>query len=446
MSGDRSDLRGRILDLVSQLADSSGTERSFRPGETPVPVAGSVFDAAEATSLVDAALDLQLTAGPYTERFERQFAGWMGQRNCLLVNSGSSANLIALAALTSPHLRSRRLSPGDEVITVAAGFPTTVNPILQCGAVPVFVDVDVPTYNVNVGRLEQARSDRTRAVVLAHALGNPFNLDAVTEFCRQYDLWLIEDCCDAVGAEYRDGKVGEFGDMSTVSFRSSQHISMGEGGAVLTDSPVLRKLLESLRDWGRDCWCADGCADTCGRRFQWQCGMLPGGYDHKDVYSQIGYNVRATDLQAAVGLRQLQRLPRFIEQRRSNFEFLRRELADCEEMLELPQATEHGRPSWYGFPITLKRSCRIDRTQLVSELAARKIESRLLFGGNLLRQPAYADVTHRVAGDLAETDRIVHDTFWVGVWPGLTREMLAYTAESIRELCFGAQGSLRRAA
>ncbi|MBX3451211.1 MAG: lipopolysaccharide biosynthesis protein RfbH [Planctomycetaceae bacterium] len=446
MSESAAELRQRILDLVGEFSKKNWQEKAFVPGETPVPVSGKVFDGDEVTSLVDSSLDFWLTAGRFTEQFERQFADWMGLRDCLVVNSGSSANLAAVAALTSPRLKDRRLRPGDEVITVAAGFPTTVNPILQCGAVPVFLDVHIPTYNIDVTHLEAARSERTRAVVIAHTLGNPFNLGAVADFCKRHGLWLIEDCCDAVGAEYDGKKVGQFGDLATVSFYPAHHMTMGEGGAVLTNSPVLKKLVESFRDWGRDCWCATGCDDTCGKRFRWQLGSLPEGYDHKYIYSHIGYNLKATDMQAAIGVRQLEKLPGFIDRRRENFAYLRSLLTDCSDLFDLPEATPASIPSWFGFPLTLKAESGISRTDLMKHLTARKIGTRLLFGGNLLRQPAYDGVAHRVVGDLTNTERIMHHTFWVGVYPGLTHEMLDYVAETLREACRAAPAQNHRAA
>ena len=424
-------LRADIAERVRAFHRANWPAKSFEPGKTHVPVSGKVFDAEEIVALVDSSLDFWLTAGRFADRFERDFAAFLGVRYALLTNSGSSSNLLAIAALTSKRLGERRIQPGDEVIGVAAGFPTTVNPILQYGAVPVFLDVAIPTYNIDITHLEEAIGPRTKAVMIAHTLGNPFDLDAVTALCEKHDLWLIEDSCDATGATYRDRIVGQFGDISTVSFYPAHHITTGEGGAVMTDSPALKKLLESFRDWGRDCWCPPGHDNTCGKRFDWQLGGLPHGYDHKYTYSHIGYNLKATDMQAAIGVAQLAKLPEFIRRRRENFAILKRELAEWQELLILPEATAHSDPSWFGYPITLRDDCPIGRADLIAHLDAAKIGTRLLFGGNLLRQPAYSDIPHRVVGPLTNTDRIMHRTFWVGVYPGLTEEMLVYIARSI---------------
>lgn len=426
-------VRSVIRDCVETFHDTRWPQKEFQPGVSPVPVSGKVFDAEDVQYAVDAALDFWLTAGRFAEEFERDFAKTMGQRYCLLVNSGSSANLLAIAALTSLKLGNERLKPGDEVITVAAGFPTTVNPMIQHGLVPVFLDVDIPTYNIDVAKLEEAITDKTRAIMIAHTLGNPFNLEAVSKLAKEHDLWLIEDCCDAVGAEYAGQKVGTFGDIATVSFYPAHHMTMGEGGAVLTQSPKLKKLLESFRDWGRDCWCAPGVDNTCGKRFDQQLGNLPEGYDHKYTYSHIGYNLKLSDMQAAIGCSQLKKLPGFIERRRENFEYLTAGLADSRDLLELPQATANSQPSWFGFPITIRQEAPISRTDMTRWLETRKIGTRLLFAGNLLRQPAYANIQHRVVGDLTNTDRVMTNTFWVGVYPGLTRPMLDWIVESIQE-------------
>ncbi len=436
------DLRADILDRVRAFHRANWPSRAFVPGQSPVPVSGKVFDDAELVALVDSSLDFWLTAGRYADQFEDRFARTFGTRFALLTNSGSSSNLLAFAALTSPRLGERRLMPGDEVITVAAGFPTTVNPILQHGCVPVFLDVDIPTYNIDVSHLEAAVGPRTKAVMIAHTLGNPFDLAAVRELCDRHNLWLIEDCCDALGATYDGRPVGTFGDISTCSFYPAHHITTGEGGAVMTDSPLLKKLLESFRDWGRDCWCPPGKDDTCGKRFCWQVGDLPEGYDHKYTYSHIGYNLKATDMQAAVGVAQLDKLPEFVRRRRENFATLSRLLADAQDELILPVATPNSDPSWFGFPITLSADCPVSRNDVIDHLTANKIGTRLLFGGNLLRQPAYKGVPHRVVGDLTNTDRIMHNTFWVGVYPGLTDEMLAFVAESLK---VAVAGSGRRA-
>lgn len=435
------ELRADILERVRAFQRANWPARQFVPGKTHVPVSGKVFDDAELVALVDSSLDFWLTAGRFADQFERDFATFFGTRFSLLTNSGSSSNLLAFAALTSPKLGDRRMMPGDEVIAVAAGFPTTVNPILQYGCVPVFLDVHIPTYNIDVTRLEEAISPRTKAVMIAHTLGNPFNLDAVKAVCDKHDLWLIEDCCDAAGATYRGKGVGTFGDIATCSFYPAHHITMGEGGAVMTDKPALKKLLECFRDWGRDCWCPPGHDNTCGKRFCWQLGDLPEGYDHKYTYSHIGYNLKATDMQAAVGVAQLAKLPEFIRRRRENFATLTRLLADVQDRLILPEATPHSDPSWFGYPITLRDGCPVSRNDVIAHLEANKIGNRLLFGGNLLRQPAYQGIPHRVVGDLTNTDRVMHNTFWVGVFPGLTDEMLAFVAGTLKE---AVSGSARR--
>ena len=424
-------LRSMILELVGEYAAEAFPARAFQPGKSNVPVSGKVFDGAEMRALVDASLDFWLTTGRYAARFEREFARWMGIRECLLVNSGSSANLLALSALTSPKLGDRRMIPGDEVITVAAGFPTTVNPILQNGLVPVFVDVTIPTYNVNVTRLEAALSPRTRAVILAHTLGNPFDLDAVTAFTRKHNLWLIEDCCDAVGSKYNGQGVGTFGDLATVSFYPAHHITMGEGGAVLTDQPLLRSIAESFRDWGRDCWCNPGCDNTCGKRFDWQLGELPFGYDHKYTYSHVGYNLKLTDMQAAVGVAQLRKLDRFVAERQCNFDALREGLRDLEEFFILPEPTPNSDPSWFGFPIAVRPEAPFTRNQVTAHLEERKIATRLLFGGNLTRQPAYRDREFRVAGTLENTDFVMNQVFWIGLYSAITSEILEYMLEGL---------------
>ncbi|HSU61439.1 MAG TPA: lipopolysaccharide biosynthesis protein RfbH [Bryobacteraceae bacterium] len=434
MSSQTESLRDRILDLVSEYHEVAFAQQPFIPGETPVPVSGRVFDAEDMRYLVDSSLDFWLTTGRFAAQFEKQFARWFGIRTATLVNSGSSADLLAVTSLTSPKLGDRRLAPGDEVITVAAGFPTTVNPIIQNGLIPVFLDEHIPTYNIDTSLLEEARSNRTRAVVIAHTLGNPFNLAAVTEFVRKYDLWLVEDCCDAVGATYNGQKVGTFGDLATVSFYPAHHITMGEGGCVLTEKPLLKTILESFRDWGRDCWCEPGKANTCGKRFGWQLGQLPYGYDHKYTYSHIGYNLKMTDMQAAVGVSQLKKLPEFIARRRANFATLRMGFQDLEEFFILPEATPNSEPSWFGFPIAVRPDAPFNRNQAIAFLESRKIATRLLFGGNLLRQPAYQDIKHRVIGSLENTDFIMNQVFWVGVFPGLTSEMLAYMLDVFHQM------------
>ncbi|MFB3813487.1 MAG: lipopolysaccharide biosynthesis protein RfbH [Terriglobales bacterium] len=427
-------LRDRVRALVAEYFQEAFPAPAFVPGETPVPVSGKVFDAEDLQSLVDSALDFWLTTGRFAAEFEREFARFIGVRSAILVNSGSSANLLALAALTSPKLGERALKPGDEVITVAAGFPTTVNPIVQCGLLPVFVDIEVPTYNVDVKQLEPALSPRTRGITLAHTLGNPFNVAAVTEFARKHNLWLIEDCCDAVGATYAGRNVGTFGDLATVSFYPAHHITMGEGGAVLTNAPLLTTLVESFRDWGRDCWCEPGRDNTCGKRFDWQLGALPRGYDHKYTYSHIGYNLKATDMQAAVGVAQLKKLPAFIAARRRNFAALKTGLKDLEHFLLLPEPTANSGPSWFGFPVMVRPEAPFTRSQIVHYLEERKIATRLLFGGNLTRQPAYHNVKFRVAGELTNTDLVMDRLFWIGVYPGLTAEMLDYVIAAFHSM------------
>jgi CDP-6-deoxy-D-xylo-4-hexulose-3-dehydrase len=397
-----------------------------------VPYAGRVFDEQEMVSAVSAALDFWLTLGPEGEAFERALAQFVGAHHAVVVNSGSSANLLALASLTSPYLE-RPLKPGDEVLTVAAGFPTTVAPIVQYGCVPVFVDVDLLTANVRVDHLGEAVGPKTRAIMMAHTLGNPFDLDAVAEIARRYDLFLIEDNCDALGATYRGRKTGSFGLLATQSFYPPHHITMGEGGAILTDSGRLKRIVESLRDWGRDCWCASGHDNTCGKRFGWQLGQLPNGYDHKYIYSHLGYNLKPTDIQAAIGRQQLKKIERFSDARRKNHARLARALSAYEEYLILPQATPQSEPSWFGFLITVRDASPFTRRDLVAYLEARQIQTRQLFGGNLLRQPAFQNVPCRVVGDLRNTDKIMSDAFFIGVYPGLTDEMLAYVEETFAE-------------
>jgi CDP-6-deoxy-D-xylo-4-hexulose-3-dehydrase len=422
-------LRKRIRQLVAEYHAVAFAPRPFVAGESGVPVSGKVFDAEDGQHAVDASLDFWLTTGRFAEQFEREFAKVIGVRDARLVNSGSSANLVALSALTSSTLGERALRPGDEVITVAAGFPTTLNPILQNNLVPVFVDVQLGTYDVDCSQLEAALSPRTRAVMIAHTLGNPFDLDAVTEFCRKHNLWLVEDCCDAVGSTYRGQGVGTFGDLSTASFYPAHHITMGEGGAVMTSRPMLTKLIESFRDWGRDCWCAPGKDNTCGKRFQWQLGQLPCGYDHKYIYSHIGYNLKLSDMQAAVGVSQLKKLPGFIAARKANFQRLYAGLSDLQEFFALPQATPNSDPSWFGFPMAVKPEGGLTRERVIAHLNDAKIGTRLLFGGNLLRQPAYLESKFRKIGDLPNTDYVMNNVFWIGVYPGLTAEMLDYIVE-----------------
>ena len=426
-------LREQILDLTQQYYRAKWPGEDFVPGETPVPVSGRVFDADELTNLVDSGLEFWLTTGRFAQEFEREFAARMGVRAALLVNSGSSANLLAFTTLTAPELGDRQILPGDEVITVAAGFPTTVNPAIQNGCVPVFVDVELETYNINTSVLEEALSPKTKAIMIAHTLGNPFDLDRVVDFAREHNLWLVEDCCDAAGALYKGKPVGSFGDLATFSFYPAHQITMGEGGAVLVKSNKLRKLAASFRDWGRDCWCETGVDDTCRKRFDRQYGELPCGYDHKYVYSRIGYNLKLTDMQAAVGVAQLKKLSQFVDARRRNFQTLHDGLKDIEDVLVLPRATAGAEPSWFGFPIAVRPEAQTTRDQLIRHLNARKIGTRLLFGGNLLRQPAYLNQEYRVVGELTNTDFVMNHVLWVGVYPGLTERHLDYTIASIRE-------------
>jgi CDP-6-deoxy-D-xylo-4-hexulose-3-dehydrase len=425
------ELRDRIREMVGEYYREAFPASSFVPGSSRVPVSGRVFDEQELELLVDSSLDFWLTTGRFAEQFEREFAQFAGVREAMLVNSGSSANLLAVTALTSENLGERQLKPGDEVITLAAGFPTTVNPIVQNGLVPVFVDVHIPTFNVDVSYLDAALSDRTRAVIFAHTLGNPFDLDAITSFAKQYGLWLIEDCCDALGATYRGQKVGTFGDLATFSFYPAHHITMGEGGCVSTNQPRLRTLVESFRDWGRDCWCAPGKENTCGKRFDWRLGALPHGYDHKYIYSHIGYNLKATDMQAAVGVAQLKKLPAFIAARKKNYAALREGLAGTQNHFVLPEATPNSDPSWFGFPLMVREDAPFSRKNVVQYLDSKKIQTRQLFGGNLLRQPAYKNIRHRVIGDLKNSDRVMSQAFWIGVYPGLTEEMIEYMSETL---------------
>jgi len=427
-------LRGEIIELVGRYYAAAFPESAFVPGESPVRYAGRVFDADELIHLVEAALDFWLTTGRFADQFEREFARFFGLKHAILVNSGSSANLLALSCLTSPKLGERQLKPGDEVITVATGFPTTVNPIIQNHLVPVFLDVTIPTYNIDVTLLEGACSARTRAVMLAHTLGNPFDLGAVTDFVREHNLWLIEDCCDAVGATYHGRKVGTFGHLATVSFYPAHHITMGEGGCVLTNQSLLKTLVESFRDWGRDCWCQPGKDNTCGKRFEWQLGDLPHGYDHKYIYSHLGYNLKLTDMQAAVGVAQLKKLPAFIAARQNNYQALYDGLKDLEEFLILPEATPGSVPSWFGFPIAVRPGAPFTRNEAVGFLEKRKIATRLLFGGNLVRQPAYRDVKYRVVGELKNSDFVMNQVFWVGVYPGLSTEAIKFMVDIFHKL------------
>jgi CDP-4-dehydro-6-deoxyglucose reductase, E1 len=433
MSERAEQLRKQILALTAEYHAEAFPQREFVSGTSTVPVSGKVIGPDDICSVVDSALDGWFTTGRFAKEFERKLAKFVGVRSASLVNSGSSANLVALSALTSPKLGDRQLKPGDEVITVAAGFPTTVNPIFQNRLVPVFLDVTLPTYEIDVSRLEEAYSPRVKAIMIAHTLGNVFNLDAITAFCRKYNLWLVEDCCDALGSTYKGRKVGTFGDIATVSFYPAHHITMGEGGAVMTDKPALQVIIDSFRDWGRDCWCEPGVDNTCGKRFEWQLGTLPCGYDHKYTYSHVGYNLKATDMQAALGVSQIAKLPEFIARRKENFAYLKASLKPLEEFLILPVAGKDSDPSWFGFPIAVKSTAPFTRDQLTRHLESNKIGTRLVFAGNLLRQPAYEGYPHRVVGDLTNTDFVMNQVFWIGVFPGLSNQMLDFIARSMTE-------------
>ncbi len=426
-------LRKDIAALVEQYADEAFATKEFKAGETVVPPSGKVIGTPEIKAMVEASLDGWLTAGRFNEAFEKRLSEYLGVPYLLTTTSGSSANLLAMTALTSPKLGERALKPGDEVITVAAGFPTTVNPIVQNGLIPVFVDVDIPTYNIDPTLIEAAVSDKTRAIMIAHTLGNVFDLGEVKRIADKHNLWLVEDCCDALGSTYDGKKVGTFGDIATVSFYPAHHITMGEGGAVFTKSGELKKIIESYRDWGRDCYCAPGCDDTCGKRFDQQFGSLPQGYDHKYTYSHMGYNLKITDMQAACGLAQMDRVEWLVQQRKDNFKYLTAGLQTCTEFLELPEATKNSDPSWFGYPITIKETAGVNRVDLLKFLDEAKIGTRLLFAGNLIRQPYFENVNYRVVGELTNTDRIMNNTFWLGVYPGLTEEHLDYVVSKVEE-------------
>lgn len=435
-------IKQQIFDLVEQYSALHFAAQPFEAGTSVVPPSGKVLGAAELKNMVEASLDGWLTTGRFNEAFEKRFAEFVGVPYALTTTSGSSANLLAFTALTSHKLGARALKPGDEVITVAAGFPTTVNPMLQNGMVPVFVDVDIPTYNIDPNKIEAAVSPKTKAIMIAHTLGNPFDLDAVMAVAKKHDLWVIEDCCDALGSTYTSKSqssvlgpvprhVGTFGHIATCSFYPAHHITMGEGGMIFTKDGELRTIIESFRDWGRDCYCGPGKDNTCGKRFGWQLGSLPMGYDHKYTYSHLGYNLKITDMQAACALAQMDRLPGFIEARKHNFTFLKERLKSCEEFLILPEATAGSEPSWFGFPITVRESAGIARVELLKYLNQYKIGTRLLFAGNLTRQPYFEGRTYRISGELTNTDKVMNDTFWIGVYPGLKDEMLSFVVEKI---------------
>ena len=429
-------IRHQILGLVSQYAEANTTNGNFIPGTTVIPPSGKVIGATELRNMVEASLDGELTAGRFNEKFEQRLKAFVGVKHLITVNSGSSANLVAFSTLTSPELGERTIKQGDEVIAVAGGFPTTVNPILQFGAVPVFVDVTIPTYNIDAVEVEAAINPKTKAIMLAHTLGNPFNVDVITALCKKYNLWLIEDCCDALGSTYKGQMVGSFGDIGTLSFYPAHHITMGEGGAVFTNNPRLNRIAESFRDWGRDCYCAPGKDNTCGKRFHWKLGDLPQGYDHKYTYSHLGYNLKITDMQAACGLAQMDRLEGFVQKRKKNFNLIKSRLKSCEDFLILPEPTADSDPSWFGFPITIRETANTNRVDLLNYLDQRKIGTRHLFAGNLLRQPYMMGRSYRVSTALKNTDIVMSDTFWIGVYPGLSESMLEYVADKI-ETFFG---------
>ena len=431
------ELRRQIGDLVQQFADLTYAAKPFEAGQTPVPVSGKVIGSKELQLMVEASLDGWLTTGRFNEMFEERMAKFLGVKHLITVNSGSSANLVAFSTLTSPKLGARAIKKGDEVIGVAAGFPTTVNPILQFGAVPVFVDVDLDTHNIDASKIEAAIGPKTKAIMLAHSLGNPFNLEVVTALCKKYDLWLVEDCCDALGSTYNGQLVGTFGDIATLSFYPAHHITMGEGGAVFTNNPQLIEIAESFRDWGRDCYCKPGCDNTCDKRFCWTKrelgGDLPDGYDHKYIYSHLGYNLKITDMQAACALGQMDSLEHFIACRRDNYAYLKARLASVEEFLHLPQATPNSNPSWFGFPLIVKEDVGASRNDLIAFLNQNQIGTRLLFAGNLIKQPYMTGKDYRVSGDLSNTDVVLNRTFWIGTYPGLTKDHLDFVASKIEE-------------
>jgi len=426
-------MRQQVIQAVEEFFPVEHGTHTFVPGVSAVPPAGRVYGVEELTTLVDSSLDFWLTTGRYNDLFEKRLAEFVGINHVLTTNSGSSSNLLAVTALTSPSLGNRAIKPGDEVITVAAGFPTTVNPIIQNSLIPVFVDIKIPTYNIHAELIEEAISEKTKAVMLAHTLGNPFDLDIVMELAEKYNLWVIEDCCDALGSRYQGKMVGTFGHIGTCSFYPAHHITMGEGGVVFTNSSKLMRIIRSFRDWGRDCWCAPGKDNTCKKRFDWELGSLPHGYDHKYMYSHVGYNLKISDMQAAVGYAQMDRLESFIHTRHRNFALLKKMLSDIEEFFVLPEATPDSEPSWFGFPLTIRDSTKIVREDLLKFLNERKIGTRLLFGGNLTRQPYFQEVHYRVSGSLQNTDQVMYNTFWLGIYPGITEDMLVFVAESLNE-------------
>lgn len=419
-------IRKEIFSKVKDFYQISKQKIIFIPGKSMINYAGRIYNEKELINLVDASLDFWLTAGRYAQEFEKKLAEFLGVKYCALTNSGSSANLLAISALTSPLLKERQLKPGDEVVTTACGFPTTLNPILQNNLVPVFIDVELGTYNIDVEKIEKAISKKTKAIFVAHTLGNPVNIDKILEIVKKYNLWFIEDNCDALGSKYKGKYTGSFGHISTCSFYPAHHITMGEGGAVLTNDPLLRRIILSFRDWGRDCWCEPGCDNTCGKRFGWKLGKLPYGYDHKYIYSHIGYNLKVTDMQAAVGVAQLEKLPKFIKIRRRNFQSIFNHLIKYKKYFILPKPTENSEPSWFGFPILVREDAPFSRNDIVEYLEKNKIATRMLFGGNLLRQPAYQNIKYRLVDGLKNTDLVMNNLFWIGVYPGITKERLEY--------------------
>ena len=421
------EIRNKIMELISQYAEDVHSKKPFIPGKSSIPVSGRVFGGKEIQMLVSSSLDFWLTTGRFNEEFEKRLGKFLGVKFVITTNSGSSANLLALSSLTSEQLGEKSLKPGDEVITVAAGFPTTVNPILQNNLIPIFIDVQIPSYVIDENLIEENITKKTKAIMIAHTLGNAFNIKKITDIARKHNLWLIEDCCDALGTTYDEKFVGTFGDLSTLSFYPAHHITMGEGGAVLTNNPQLKRIVESFRDWGRDCYCATGKSNTCGKRFEWKLGDLPFGYDHKYTYSHVGYNLKITDMQAAIGLAQLDRLPEFIKIRKENFELLYSGLSSFEKFLILPSSSENCKPSWFGFPITVKDNIPFSKESLVNYLTSKLVDTRPIFAGNLIKQPYFKNKTFRTSKTLSNTDKIMNQSFWIGVFPGLSKDMLEYT-------------------
>tara|TARA_B100001245_G_scaffold58067_1_gene39730 strand:- start:2198 stop:3571 length:1374 start_codon:yes stop_codon:yes gene_type:complete len=421
------EIRNKIMELISQYAEDVHSKKPFIPGKSSIPVSGRVFGGKEIQMLVSSSLDFWLTTGRFNEEFEKRLGKFLGVKFVITTNSGSSANLLALSSLTSEQLGEKSLKPGDEVITVAAGFPTTVNPILQNNLIPIFIDVQIPSYVIDENLIEENITKKTKAIMIAHTLGNAFNIKKITDIARKHNLWLIEDCCDALGTTYGEKFVGTFGDLSTLSFYPAHHITMGEGGAVLTNNPQLKRIVESFRDWGRDCYCPTGKSNTCGKRFEWKLGDLPFGYDHKYTYSHVGYNLKITDMQAAIGLAQLDRLPEFIKIRKENFELLYSGLSSFEKFLILPSSSENCKPSWFGFPITVKDNIPFSRESLVNYLTSKLVDTRPIFAGNLIKQPYFKNKIFRTSKTLSNTDKIMNQSFWIGVFPGLSKDMLEYT-------------------